>query len=167
MAPKGKPAKESKNERVLHTRIPAALETEIKTVADRLRIPVSNLVRNILQDAIDLVGSVQKNVGDRVDQIRGRAGDRLAEYAEQIRPRKAAADTGSKPAADSVADVIAWQPIQLARAGTCGVCASPLAAGADARLGLAANPTVRVFACPSCARKQQRAARQTKAASSD
>ena len=65
----------SKNERVLHTRIPAALEDDIKKVADRLRIPVSNLVRNILQDALALATSVQKNVGDRVDEIRDLAGD--------------------------------------------------------------------------------------------
>jgi hypothetical protein len=43
-----------KKERVLHARIPAALEDQIKRLADSLRVPVSNLVRNMLEDAIDM-----------------------------------------------------------------------------------------------------------------
>src|SRR5262249_49965529 len=43
-----------KKERVLHARIPAALEEQIKRLADSLRVPVSNLVRNMLEDAIDV-----------------------------------------------------------------------------------------------------------------
>jgi hypothetical protein len=43
-----------KKERVLHARIPAALEDQIKRLADSLRVPVSNLVRNMLEDAIDV-----------------------------------------------------------------------------------------------------------------
>jgi len=37
---------------VLHARIPAALEDQIKRLAEALRVPVSNLVRNMLEDAI-------------------------------------------------------------------------------------------------------------------
>jgi hypothetical protein len=154
--------KESRNERVLHTRIPAALEDEIKKVADRLRIPVSNLVRNILQDAVSLVGTVQKNVGDRVDHIRGLAGDRLAEYARSIRPRNADSDTTVKPGAANLAEVMAWQPIKMSRATECSGCGVELTGGADARLGLGADPGARLFACPPCARKQQREARQSR-----
>ena len=43
-----------KKERVLHARIPAALEEQIKRLAGSLRVPVSNLVRNMLEDAIDV-----------------------------------------------------------------------------------------------------------------
>ena len=50
-------------ERILHTRIPVALEDQIKRLADRLRVPVSNLVRNMLEDAIDMT----KRVRDRMD----------------------------------------------------------------------------------------------------
>jgi hypothetical protein len=57
---------EQRKERVLHTRIPASLETEIKRLADSLRIPVSNLVRNMLQDAVAMLGDVKDNVGERV-----------------------------------------------------------------------------------------------------
>ena len=45
---------EPKKERVLHTRIPAVLEGELKSAARALRIPVSNLVRTILEDAVSI-----------------------------------------------------------------------------------------------------------------
>lgn len=35
----------------LHTRVPQELETRVKAEAARLRIPVSNLIRNTLEDA--------------------------------------------------------------------------------------------------------------------
>ncbi|HKA88288.1 MAG TPA: hypothetical protein VKE22_11500 [Haliangiales bacterium] len=50
-------------ERILHTRIPAGLEEQIKRLAERLRVPVSNLVRNMLEDAID----VTKRMRDRFE----------------------------------------------------------------------------------------------------
>ena len=39
-------------ERVIHTRVPAALEEKLKAHAERLRVPVSNLIRIILEDAV-------------------------------------------------------------------------------------------------------------------
>jgi hypothetical protein len=56
-------ASKEPKERILHTRIPVALEEQIKRLADRLRVPVSNLVRNMLEDAIDMT----KRVRDRMD----------------------------------------------------------------------------------------------------
>ena len=41
-----------KHERVIHTRVPAALEAELRRFADNLRVPVSNLIRTILEDAL-------------------------------------------------------------------------------------------------------------------
>ena len=35
------PAREARKERVLHTRVPAVLERELKRFADNLRVPVS------------------------------------------------------------------------------------------------------------------------------
>jgi hypothetical protein len=45
---------EERKERVLHARIPAGLEDQNKRLAEGLRVPVSNLVRNMLEDAIDV-----------------------------------------------------------------------------------------------------------------
>jgi hypothetical protein len=53
---------EDRKERVLHTRIPAALEEQIKRLAEALRVPVSNLVRNMLEDAIDVTRRVRDQI---------------------------------------------------------------------------------------------------------
>ena len=50
--------KDAKKERVLHTRVPAVLERELKRFADNLRVPVSNLVRTILEDALSVADAV-------------------------------------------------------------------------------------------------------------
>ncbi|MBW2159042.1 MAG: hypothetical protein JRH14_03620 [Deltaproteobacteria bacterium] len=44
---------DARKERVLHTRVPAILEQELKRVANAWRVPVSNVVRALLEDALD------------------------------------------------------------------------------------------------------------------
>jgi hypothetical protein len=51
------PTRERK-ERVLHTRISEQLAEDIRAIADDLRVPVSNLVRNVLEEAFDAVERV-------------------------------------------------------------------------------------------------------------
>jgi hypothetical protein len=48
---------------VIHTRVPAVLEEELKRFADTLRVPVSNLIRTILEDAL----AVAEQAGHRVE----------------------------------------------------------------------------------------------------
>lgn len=56
----------ARKEKVIHTRIPAALEEEIKRVAEGLRVPVSSLVRNVLEDAIGVTrGVAESSAGQR------------------------------------------------------------------------------------------------------
>ncbi len=52
------------HERVIHTRVPAVLEEELKRFADNLRVPVSNLIRTILEDAL----AVAEQAGHRVER---------------------------------------------------------------------------------------------------
>jgi hypothetical protein len=40
-------------ERVIHTRVPEGLEFELKRLADSLRVPVSNIVRAVLENALE------------------------------------------------------------------------------------------------------------------
>src|SRR5215472_4756355 len=58
--------KDDKKERVLHTRVPAVLESELKRFADNLRVPVSNLVRTILEDALEVADVATENVEGRL-----------------------------------------------------------------------------------------------------
>ena len=53
-----------KKERVIHTRVPAVLEEELKRFAENLRVPVSNLIRTILEDAL----AVADQAGHRVER---------------------------------------------------------------------------------------------------
>ncbi len=78
---KGDERGDARKERVLHTRVPAVLEDELKRLATNLRMPVSNVVRAILEDAIEAV----EVVGVRAeDELKGFV-DRLAEQRNAIR----------------------------------------------------------------------------------
>jgi RNase P subunit RPR2 len=77
--PKEKPRKE----RVLHTRIPALLEQDLKTVAESLRVPVSNLVRTILEDAI----AAADRAGERVESGLQRAAKTVHDESERLAER--------------------------------------------------------------------------------
>lgn len=66
---------------MLHTRVPAVLEDELKRLATNLRMPVSNVVRAILEDAIEAV----EVVGVRAeDELKGFV-TKLSEQREAIR----------------------------------------------------------------------------------
>jgi hypothetical protein len=114
-----------RKERVLHARIPVALEDQIKRLAEALRVPVSNLVRNMLEDAIVMTKRVR----------------------DQLPTGKSAA---SHPPAPDLSTVYAWQEITLNVATPCGRCARDLHPGDHAYLGLSDARDPRVFICPAC-----------------
>lgn len=149
-------------ERVLHTRVPAVLEDELKRLAKNLRVPVSNVVRVILEDAVDAVdamGGIAEDelVGfaDRLQRQRDHLRDRVtrrteppdadeAEEAEDAAP--------SCPAArpEALEGVFGFQPMVLASETECSVCGATLAAGSDAHRALFDDPSRRVFLGPNC-----------------
>lgn len=76
------PKKEKrKNERVIHTRVPVVLEEELKRFADTLRVPVSNLVRSILEDAL----SAANQAGHRVERELRSGVERLSQGRQTLR----------------------------------------------------------------------------------
>lgn len=126
--------RDDKKERVLHTRVPAVLEAELKRFAQNLRVPVSNLVRTILEDALEVADAA----GDRVEA-------RLRQAASQLR---------KKIRPDPLGDVYAFQDVTLAQPARCAKCDLPLDAGDHAYLGLI-DPNVsvgvtRIFVCNTC-----------------
>lgn len=137
-APSSQPPTEadaSRKERVLHTRVPAVLEVELKRLAEHLRVPVSNVVRAILEDAVDAADVVSRRVeGD----IRGWA-EKLA--AERSRLRSGVQIDGERLAKEPLApavldDVLGYQPLILATGATCAVCGRELVRGSEAYLGI-------------------------------
>jgi hypothetical protein len=120
-------------ERWLHTRISEALEGALKREARRRRQPVSLLVRDVLEGALDLVEDIVET-GLAVSQA-ARGG-----------PRDGPGDRRS------LDDVYGWQELILNRAAACARCESSLGSGGRAWRGLRDGPGRPVFLCQACVR---------------
>jgi hypothetical protein len=53
----------------LHTRISEQLSDDIRQLAEDLRVPTSNLVRNVLEEVFTVVESVSDDVGDLFEDV--------------------------------------------------------------------------------------------------
>lgn len=135
------PGSSGKKERVLHTRVPAVLERELKRFAENLRVPVSNLVRTILEDAVNAADAAGESVEGRLK----RAAQQLGRERERLKKRVLP---------DQFAHVYAFQPVTLAQPGACARCGRSLARGDHAHLGMseppARSPAERIFVCDTC-----------------
>lgn len=58
-----------RKERVLHTRVSQKLSDDIRKLADDMRVPVSNLVRNVLEEAFSVVEEMSDDVGEILDDV--------------------------------------------------------------------------------------------------
>lgn len=129
-----------KKERVLHTRVPAVLERELKRLAESLRVPVSNLVRAVLEDAVAVADQAGSNVEMRLKTF--------AQSLEQERDK-----LRRRVMRDPLDGVFAFQPVKLAQPAVCAKCKADLKRGESANLGLHDDPrpgAVRVFVCDAC-----------------
>jgi hypothetical protein len=130
--------RDGKKERVLHTRIPAVLEAELKAAAAALRVPVSNLVRTILEDAVAVADRATGHVENSLE----RAARSVAAERERLRTRVRRLDP--------LADVVAYQPLIIAALSHCAKCNAVLEPGEDAALGVTSRPGPKIFVCRSC-----------------
>lgn len=137
--------KAEKKERVLHTRVPAVLEAELKRFAQSLRVPVSNLVRTILEDAVNVADAATENVESRLKQAAGKLEHERQRLKQRVAP-------------DPLREVFAFQTVTLAQPVDCAKCKKPLAVGERAHLGLTDGPpsrdTPRIFVCDDCTPKR-------------
>ena len=78
-----KDRRQARKERVLHTRVPAVLEQELKRVANAWRVPVSNVVRALLEDALDTIDIVGAKAEDELRVV----AEKLASERQRIRRR--------------------------------------------------------------------------------
>ena len=128
---------EPKKERVLHTRIPAVLEAELKAAARALRVPVSNLVRTILEDAVTIADRASEKVEDRLSRAAKTVHDERGRLRSKVE---------KKPAVQ----VVAYQPVVMAAEGECEQCGAELSEGDDAGLAVTAVPGAPRFVCTEC-----------------
>ena len=151
------PAGKAKKERVLHTRVPAVLEEELKRLATSLRMPVSNVVRAILEDAVEAVEAV----GEKAEgELKGIA-HRIQSHRESLRravqggeapePAEAEAEAHCPDRADAIDGVLGFQRLTLATNATCTVCGKSLPRGTSACRGIREDGGPRVLLGGRCA----------------
>jgi hypothetical protein len=129
---------DAKKERVLHTRVPAVLERELKRFADNLRVPVSNLVRTILEDAVSVADAATENVEERLKK----AAKHLEKERERIK---------KKMEHDPLEGILAFQEVVLAMPARCARCDKELGRGTRANLAIGESPGhPRRFVCDEC-----------------
>jgi hypothetical protein len=145
--PEDRGEKKAKKERVLHTRVPAVLEQELKNLAVSWRMPVSNVVRAILEDALDTVDAVGRKAEG---ELRGVA-QRLAEERERLRAPLRARSSAPPPEPAPPAEEQAWNraaiegaigftSMVLANDAVCPVTGERMRAGEHAYLVMFAEP---------------------------
>lgn len=151
-----------RKERVLHTRVPGVLEDELKRLAGALRVPVSNVVRAILEDAVDAADLVTRRTEgelrgwtERLAGERQRLRDRVSPLRARPRDAEPARERAETPAPaeapkNALDGVIGFQGLLLATAAKCAVCARALPAGEEAFLGIRDGAGPRVILGGEC-----------------
>jgi hypothetical protein len=154
-------ATRERKERVLHTRISEQLAEDIRAIADDLRVPVSNLVRNVLEEAFDAVERVSGDVSTIVDDVIQEAelaSQRYQRYRNRIRERarerraaeaRATDAAPEPPASDPLEEVVAWQPVVLAAPRRCARTGRELRSGERAYLGLGDHGPLGIYVAES------------------
>lgn len=122
---------DERKERVIHSRVPESLDDEIKRKARRLGVSVSNLVRNVLENTVELVEDI---VTDGAEIARSAASRRE--------------DAPPPPPAEP--QVLGWQDVVLELNAVCERCNEILPRGSEGTIGIAAAGPPR-FRCRSCA----------------
>jgi hypothetical protein len=145
----------AKKERVLHTRVPAVLEEELKRLATSLRMPVSNVVRAILEDAVEAVEAV----GEKAEgELKGIA-HRIQSQRESLRravqggeapPAEPDATAQCPERADALDGVLGYQRLTLATGASCTVCGKSLPRGSSACRGIREDGGPRVLVGGRC-----------------
>jgi len=150
--------RERKKEKVLNLRIGKDLENKIKAEAERINIPVSNLVRSILEDTFDLVEGIGTNVGNLVGDVVENA-ENIAENFRSVVKEYVSTDEqdaeapagGDKPSLDSlVDDVPAWQEVTAGKSALCAVCDETIGRGDKVHTGISDSTRERLFLCGKC-----------------
>jgi hypothetical protein len=141
-AEEGPSSSSGKKERVLHTRVPAVLERELKRFAENLRMPVSNLVRAILEDAVHAADAAGESVEGRLKRAAQQLGREREKLKKRVLPDQ------------QFAGVYAFQPVTLAQPAKCARCGHPLGRGEHAHMGMSEappkTPAERIFVCETC-----------------
>jgi len=117
---------ENKNEKVVHTRVSKELYEKISSKARKHRISTSNLLRNLVEDYLEIHG----DVWDAIDK-------KLNSYI-----------------ASGEDAIIGYQPLTLSKRVKCSLCDKTLKKGAEAFIGYFEKSSQKVVVCSDCKAKE-------------
>jgi hypothetical protein len=127
-------APDDRKERVITARVPEALDDAIRRQATSLGLSVSNLVRNVLQNSLGLVGEIVADSAEIARLARG--------------GRRAAALLNPAPLQNP--RVLGWQEVRLAVNAVCEVCNAVLPRGSRATVGVLEGAGAVRLRCQKC-----------------
>jgi hypothetical protein len=151
-----------KKERVLHTRVPAVLEEELKRLATALRMPVSNLVRAVLEDAVDAVEVASeraegelKGIATKIhrqrETLRGAVQTSTREKsAEAVTKAAEAAEPVCPETSSDLDGIVGVQRLTLISDSKCTVCGRGLPRGTEACRGVRDEAGPKLLLGPRC-----------------
>lgn len=143
--PKERKERKERKDRLIQTRVPSDLEATLKEEARRRRLSVSHLIRNILEDSLDLVGDSVQLVGDSVQLVSD-----SVERARSVGRRLADSGRGTEPMGD-LSQVYAWNEVVLNHDVTCSQCGASIDRGARGYTGLSDAPQrPKAWLCERC-----------------
>jgi hypothetical protein len=153
---------------VLHARIPEHLDEAIRDAANELGMSVSNLVRNVLANALDVVEAatarVPKGAAAAAATVRSAAKAAAADMREAAAreagagARDAVRDAAAREARDAAAreaaepaTVLGWQEAILNLNAVCEKCNAILPRGTRAGISVPDRASAqRIIRCQSC-----------------
>ncbi len=143
------PRRPQRKERVLHTRVPEVLVEDLKQLAEGMKVPVSNLVRTALQEAVGALSAMSRKTEGE-----------LREFAARVGAPRRDEDTDPSPSADPsppsppepppLEGIVGFQRMTLARDAVCRLSGRPLAAGEEAYFGVRDGEGPLVIVAPEC-----------------
>lgn len=167
-----KPSTEDeRKDRVIQTRVPKDLESTLKDAAERKRMTVSHLIRNVLEDTFRLVDGIVADSSALVENVVRDARKLAATAQGEVRPvekageKAAGSADASEPATqlepvvtDPLESVDAWQDVIVNRPSQCASCGVELVRGQRAFRGLASQSasvglSPALWLCPACIEK--------------
>lgn len=151
-------AEDERKDRVIQTRVPKDLENTLKDAAERKRMTVSHLIRNVLEDAFNLVDGIVADSSALVENV-ARDARKLAASARGDASRPdVPVDAPSEPQPLALPDTLsavegveAWQDVIVNRPCDCARCGAALTRGQRAFRGVGGQPgTAAVWLCSGC-----------------
>jgi hypothetical protein len=133
--------KDQRKERVLHTRVSEKLDEELREKAAGLGVSVSNLVRNILLNTVEMVEDI---VADSGSVMRA-----TSKGKRKVGDRPGANDDNDAAAGDERI-IVGWQELTLHINALCSHCNAILPKGGIAAMAVVVGSAPPVFRCRDC-----------------